>query len=152
MPPTQTSLVWVVVGVEPVLALTLLPEAPAKTSAGLVAVKPLYSITTAEANSDEARFTVTVVPALPTLGAHQISTVEPPLAVLVPCEARVQVTPLCVTLVTWLPAFPRVEITATSAFPLVGTGTVTLNDVAAADPTEPTDVLTRDTFTVEAVG
>ena len=49
MPPTQTSLVWVVVGVEPVLALILLPEAPAKTSAGLVAAKPLYSITAAAA-------------------------------------------------------------------------------------------------------
>src|SRR5215471_9726543 len=104
----------------------------------------------AAAKTEEARFTVTVVPALATLGAHQISTVEPPLAVLVPCDARVHTAPLCVTLLTWLPLFPRVEITATMAFPLFGTGTVTLNEVAAAEPTEPTDVLRRATFAVEA--
>ena len=35
-------------------------------------------------------------------------------------------------LLTWFPAFPRVEITATSALPLVGAGMLTANEVAAA--------------------
>jgi hypothetical protein len=65
-----------------------------------------------------AKLRVRLVPALCTLGAYQISVVpEAPVA----CVARRQVAPAWVIAVTVLAVVARVDITATSVFPLTGT-------------------------------
>ena len=132
MPPIQSSLTWLVVVVVPVTAAVLLPVELAVTSSGLTVSTPLYSMTTAAERSDDWVMVIPV-PAPETLGAYQISVVEPLL--LVAWAARDQVAPVCVMLLTLPALVPRVDITAIRVLPETGADvSVTLMVVEALEP------------------
>ena len=76
MPPIHNSLAWVVASVVPVAAELPLPALLAVWSMGLAANMPMYSVTIAEAMSDEARLIVTVVLALFTFFITQYAAIK----------------------------------------------------------------------------
>ena len=120
--------------------VVLLPVALLVWSSGDTASTPLYSKTMA-AERSEACVTTSEVAALATFGAYQISVVVP--LALAACEARVQVAPVCVRLVTRPALVPRVEITAISVLPSVAAGTATLKEVTLLAPEFPVALFTR---------
>ena len=73
---------------------------------------------------------VTNAAAFNTLGAYQISVVEPPVPT--DCDARDHVAPVCAILVTLPLEVPRVEITAIIVFPLAGAADIVTAMVVAA--------------------
>jgi hypothetical protein len=134
--PNQSSLACEVVAVVPVLTEVVFPPLlVAVTSNGLVTLIPLYSTTTAACRQVKPLVVlkVTVLPALKTLVAHQISVVVPPG--FGEYADRTQVAPDWVILVKHgLATEARMLMAATSVFPFAGVGMVTAQELLAPDP------------------
>ena len=142
MPPSHTSLAWLVVAVVPVAAAVLLPVALTVWSSELVARMPTYSMTTAAERNEDAWVMVRDVAAPDTFIAYQISVVVP--LVLAAWAARDHKTPVWVMPVIRLALVPRVEMIATKVLPAAG-GVVsdTLNELAELLPVLPVALCTR---------